>query len=129
MELGSVYIVRLGSRIKIGWSSCPPARLADIPHEEVLAIIPGGLTLEARLHHRFAHLNVPLLNGMHEWFEDDATIRAAVPEIVEESRIEALNKAVPWGDPGLHYPSMPDDTEPLYVPDGDGDYGLAAATA
>jgi hypothetical protein len=61
---GFVYFVRFGERVKIGWSSNTDARLRNIPHDEVLAIIPGTMRHERQCHAAFAHLRIT-----GEWFE------------------------------------------------------------
>lgn len=63
-ECGTVvYFVRFGDRVKIGFTSDMKARMAVIPHDEILATIPGGRELEQKLHHRF---KLTRLTG--EWF-------------------------------------------------------------
>lgn len=68
-----VYFVRLGNRIKIGWSTNLAQRLSNLQPEEVLAVIPGDTTLERELHRRFAKHRV-----VGEWFEDCPSIRAYI---------------------------------------------------
>lgn len=58
-----VYFVRFDSRIKIGFTTNLSLRLSAIPHDEVMATIPGGRLLEKRLHAKFRHLHVK-----GEWF-------------------------------------------------------------
>jgi hypothetical protein len=58
-----VYYMRLGNRVKIGWSSNLAVRVATIQPEEVMATEDGGQKLEARRHKEFADLRV---SG--EWF-------------------------------------------------------------
>ncbi|MGS2641695.1 GIY-YIG nuclease family protein [Streptosporangium sp. G12] len=60
---GFVYFVRFSDRVKIGWSANPPVRLRNIPHDEVLAIVPGTMLDERRCHTAFAHLRT-----IGEWF-------------------------------------------------------------
>lgn len=62
--VGFVYFVRFSDRIKIGWSGNPGARLKNVPHDEVLAIIPGTMLDERKLHAAFARHRV-----VGEWFE------------------------------------------------------------
>jgi hypothetical protein len=68
---GNVYFIRFGNRVKIGFSTQPQVRLGNIPHDEVLAVIPGTLADERALHRRFAHLREMLPGkgeGPREWF-------------------------------------------------------------
>lgn len=58
-----VYYVRFSDRVKIGTTHNLAKRLADVPHDEVLATEPGGLILERQRHEQFAHLRVH-----REWF-------------------------------------------------------------
>lgn len=60
---GSVYFVRFGDRVKIGFSTDVRTRLVAIPHDEVLAVVPGTIRDEKRCHAAFADLR---LTG--EWF-------------------------------------------------------------
>lgn len=62
--MGFVYFVRFSDRIKIGWSGNPEARLKNVPHDEVLAIVPGTMQDERKLHAAFAHHRVT-----GEWFK------------------------------------------------------------
>jgi hypothetical protein len=71
--IGNVYFIRFGNRVKIGFSTQPNVRLGNIPHDEVLAVIPGTLADERALHRRFAHLREVLPSasaggGPREWF-------------------------------------------------------------
>jgi Meiotically up-regulated gene 113 len=73
-----VYFVRAGDAIKIGRTAHLGARLralatASAVPLELLAVVPGGRQLEARLHRRWRHLR---LRG--EWFRaDEALVRHA----------------------------------------------------
>jgi hypothetical protein len=68
---GYVYFVRFSDRIKIGWSGNPASRFRNIPHDEVLAVVPGSMQHEHQYHARFHYLRT---GG--EWFR-------AEPELVE----------------------------------------------
>lgn len=80
-----VYYLRNGDRIKIGTSSNPRRRIAQIWHEEVLAFEKGGRPLEQRRHRQFADDRL----GTSEWFR-------ASPEVNEH--ILSLGSGVhdPW---------------------------------
>jgi hypothetical protein len=58
-----VYYARFGERVKIGTTICPASRLPDIPHDEILAMEPGGAELEHERHMQFAEY---WITG--EWF-------------------------------------------------------------
>ncbi|MFV8301278.1 hypothetical protein ACNQP7_31770 [Mycolicibacterium fortuitum] len=58
-----VYYLKFGDRVKIGTSTNLRKRLLDIPHDEVLAVEPGGPAMERCRHLQFANSRV---NG--EWF-------------------------------------------------------------
>ncbi len=60
-----VYYIRFGDRIKIGTSSNLPSRLAQLPHDELLAIEPGNISKEHARHREFANLRV---HENKEWF-------------------------------------------------------------
>lgn len=66
---GYVYFIRFASRIKIGWSANPQVRLRHLPHDEVLAIVPGTLKNERQCHLAFAHLRVT-----GEWFQAESDL-------------------------------------------------------
>lgn len=63
-RLGFVYFVRFSDRIKIGWSGNPRGRFKNIPHDEVLAIVPGTMEDERQMHAMFARFRVT-----GEWFQ------------------------------------------------------------
>lgn len=58
-----VYYMRLGNRVKIGWTTNLTVRRAAIQPEEVMVTEPGGQKLEYQRHQQFKHLRV---SG--EWF-------------------------------------------------------------
>lgn len=62
-QQGQVYFVRFSDRIKIGFSTNVEVRLRTVPHDEIMAMIPGTMRDEKRCHAAFAHLRE---NG--EWF-------------------------------------------------------------
>lgn len=61
--LGLVYFVKLGDRIKIGYTKDLEGRLSVVPHEELLAVVRGTMADEARCHAAFKHLRT-----RGEWF-------------------------------------------------------------
>ena len=73
-----VYFIRAGAAVKIGRTAHLAARLralgtASAVPLELLAAVPGGRQLEARLHRQWRHLH---LRG--EWFRaDEALVRFA----------------------------------------------------
>ena len=71
-----VYFVRFGSRIKIGTTTDLSRRLTEIPHDEVLCVVPGGADVERRHHEDFARWR---LTG--EWFAATDECLAAVAAI------------------------------------------------
>jgi hypothetical protein len=60
---GSVYIIRFDSRIKIGFSTNVRQRMYNLHPDEVLAIVPGTMLDEQRVHRRFEALRIT-----GEWF-------------------------------------------------------------
>jgi hypothetical protein len=60
-----VYYVRFGDRVKIGFSSNLPTRIAQLPCDEVLAVEPGGIQLERMRHAEFGAARV---YANREWF-------------------------------------------------------------
>lgn len=69
--LGEVYFVRFRDRIKIGWTTELARRLKAIPHDEVLAVVPGSMGDERRCHAAFAHLR-----EQGEWFRAESDLIA-----------------------------------------------------
>lgn len=60
-----VYYVRFADRVKIGFSTSLPTRIANLPVDEVLAVEPGGRQLEQMRHAQFA---VARIYTNREWF-------------------------------------------------------------
>lgn len=76
--VGLVYFIRLGSRVKIGFTSNIRARLADLPHDEVLGVAVGGFADEKRCHDAFAHLRTA-----GEWFRAEPDLLAFIADVTE----------------------------------------------
>jgi Meiotically up-regulated gene 113 len=75
-----VYFVRAGDAVKIGRTGNLAARLKALATGsavalELLAAVPGGARLEARLHRRWRHLR---LRG--EWFRADEELLRSIRE-------------------------------------------------
>jgi hypothetical protein len=49
-----VYFIRFRDRIKIGTTTTLTGRLAQLPFDEILAVIPGSYDVESEWHHRYA---------------------------------------------------------------------------
>lgn len=78
---GWVYYLRVGDRIKIGYSTAPARRLkAYPPDSELLAIHPGTPDLERQLHKQFDH---NLVSG-REWFTEALDLREHIATALEE---------------------------------------------
>jgi hypothetical protein len=60
---GIVYYMRIGNRVKIGWTGNLKSRMKSINPEELLATEPGTRDKERQRHKQFEHLRV---HG--EWF-------------------------------------------------------------
>lgn len=61
--VATVYYIRFGDRVKIGYTTNLRGRLQAIPHDEVLATEPGDMQHERNRHVQFADLRV-----IGEWF-------------------------------------------------------------
>jgi hypothetical protein len=79
-----VYYLRYRDRIKIGTSATPRARIAALPHDEVLAFERGGRELEQRRHAQFAGLRMPRT----EWFRVGDELLAHLAVVAADE---------PWG--------------------------------
>lgn len=76
---GYVYFIRFRDRIKIGWTGNVKQRLSDLPHDEVLAVIPGTMTHEKQCHAAFAHLRY---SG--EWFRPGPDLLAFIEDVRQQ---------------------------------------------
>ncbi len=73
LEDGLVYFIKFDGRIKIGFTTNLPQRMRSIPHDEVLALIPGTVSTERALHRKFDSLRA---NG--EWFTAGPQLRSYI---------------------------------------------------
>ncbi len=69
-----VYYLRYDDRVKIGTTGRLRARVAALPHDELLALEPGGRLVERSRHERFAASRI---TGT-EWFERTPALDAHV---------------------------------------------------
>ncbi|MDI3330691.1 MAG: GIY-YIG nuclease family protein [Micrococcus sp.] len=78
---GTIYYLRMGDRIKIGFTRDLQQRLAAYPpHTEVLATHPGTFQLEAEMHQKFkAHRA-----ERREWFHPHAEIDAHIETVRQQ---------------------------------------------
>lgn len=53
-----VYYIRIGDRIKIGWTGDFPARMQSLMPDDILAIEPGSMALERDRQKEFRHLQI-----------------------------------------------------------------------
>ena len=67
---GFVYFIKFGDRIKIGYSRDWRRRVSQLPHDEVLGVMQGGMSHEQNLHAQFSRYRIT-----GEWFEDCEKIR------------------------------------------------------
>lgn len=75
-RLACVYYIRFGERVKIGTTTDLISRMRTIPHDEILAIEPGGHALE-----HMRHLEFAAWRDKGEWFDPAPEIRAHVESI------------------------------------------------
>lgn len=71
-----VYYMRVGNRVKIGFTTNLAGRIAAVMPEEVLATEPGGRMLEGVRHRQFAGLRVT-----REWFRHDGSLTAHIEKL------------------------------------------------
>ncbi|WP_328339509.1 GIY-YIG nuclease family protein [Micromonospora sp. NBC_00421] len=88
-----VYYIRFGDRIKIGYSRNLSGRLANLPHDEVMAIEPGPIELEQMRHRQFA---VHRITSRGEWFHMHPDLLAHIEMLVQhfgtaDAQIVAMN--------------------------------------
>lgn len=70
---GTIYYLRLGNRVKIGFTTNIERRMREIPHEELLGADEGTPLDEQRMHAACAPWHVTL-----EWFQDCPDLRAII---------------------------------------------------
>jgi len=71
-----VYYMRVGNRVKIGYSTNLEGRIAAVMPEEVLAVEPGGRMLEEVRHRQFADLHVT-----REWFRHESPLTEHIEKL------------------------------------------------
>jgi hypothetical protein len=86
---GTIYVVRSGDLIKIGWTSNLVERLVTVNADAVLFYAAGTRAQEAEIQLR---CNAHLAKG-NEWFHDTPSMRALVDEIREKSIAGFLSPA------------------------------------
>ncbi|MFK0045520.1 GIY-YIG nuclease family protein [Streptomyces sp. NPDC090741] len=82
-----VYYIRFGDRIKIGTTKDLRRRLAALPHDELLAVEPGGYDIEASRHRQFQPHRI---SG--DWFKAHADL-ASHAACVREQHFGMLAEA------------------------------------
>ena len=80
-----VYYLRFGDRIKIGTSSNPRSRLAQLRYDTLLAFEPGDRSVEQRRHAQFAEFRYP----GSEWFRAHSALDRHIRSL-------AAGDADPW---------------------------------
>lgn len=73
---GFVYFLRFGDRVKIGFSTDPQNRVRALPHDEILAIVPGTRLNERQMHAAFADLRIT-----GEWFHADERLLDFIADV------------------------------------------------
>ena len=63
---GLVYFIKFADRIKIGFTTDLPTRMKQLPHDQILALIPGAVSTERQLHKKFDDIRIT-----GEWFAND----------------------------------------------------------
>lgn len=99
-----IYYMRIGNRVKIGWSTNLPGRLATINPEELMAVEPGGRAVECHRHAEFSYLRT---HG--EWFR----LASPLVEHIASLRTAAKTEPLPESQPGSAPRITADDAEQL----------------
>lgn len=73
-----VYYMRVGNRVKIGYTTNMKFRLAAVMPEELLATEPGGAMLEDVRHRQFADLRTS-----REWFKLEGRLAEHITKLQE----------------------------------------------
>lgn len=74
---GTVYFIRIGDLLKIGWTSKPLERMRSLKPDAILHFQPGSRRDEAKMHAKFID---HLVKG-REWFEINADSMSMVKDI------------------------------------------------
>lgn len=77
---GWVYFIRFGDRVKVGYTTNPDSRLRDLPHEEVIGIVPGTRADEQAWHRLLADFHV-----VGEWFRAEPALLAQLRNVVSRT--------------------------------------------
>lgn len=85
-----VYYMRIGNRVKIGWSRNLPKRLATINPEELMVTEPGNSILERVRHDQFSALHT---HG--EWFRLEQPLTDHITELREIDARHSRPEAAP----------------------------------
>jgi hypothetical protein len=108
-----VYYLRFADRVKIGFSRNLGRRLLAIPHDELLAVEPGGPVVEDRRHQQFAKHRL-----VGEWFQLCDELRSHIDAVkaaeAERSKgeqrlaaaLETIEPSPPWADDADRLASM-----------------------
>lgn len=75
-----VYYMRIGNRVKIGWSTNLTTRLATINPEELMAVEPGDRKLE-----QLRHLEFRALHTHGEWFRLEEPLTTHIAAITSRN--------------------------------------------
>jgi hypothetical protein len=94
-----VYYVRFSDRVKIGYSLDFARRILCLPHDEVLAVEPGGRELEVKRHAQFA---ADRIKPRGEWFHMSPALRSHIRKVIREHGTAADVMATPPEIPPSH---------------------------
>lgn len=86
IEGAVVYYMRVGNRVKIGWTTNLQKRVNSLMPEEVLAVEQGGSTVEMKRHEQFDHLRTA-----REWFRYEDPL---VTHIASLPRPQSVKKSI-----------------------------------
>lgn len=91
-QLSNVYYMRLGNRVKIGFTTRLKQRLAELNAEELLATEPGDRRLEHKRHEQFRDLRTT-----GEWFRLEGALIRHIDEL-REGRVDGDYSHGLWTD-------------------------------
>lgn len=112
----TVYCIRSGGRLKIGYSAQFEGRLSSLrggsPDDvEVVLTIPAPRRVETALHRKLAEYRV-----RHEWFEDRPEVLSVLREVLDRGADEVLRGFL---DPERPAPQIANETAKLRSPEHD----------
>jgi hypothetical protein len=79
-KAGNVYFLRFGNRIKVGYTTDPTRRFLELPHDEVIGVIPGTRDDETAWHRLLGDYRT-----VGEWFRAEPEVLDMISQVVAKA--------------------------------------------